>query len=479
LRSRHFPCTRVYGLLGALMGVLGATWCEAQAPPKAPAAPSRHAQAAAVKAVVHRTVPLSFEVNAGQVRGEGSERVRFLARGRGYTLFLTSTGAILKFHGRSRNSGGKSSGIGLKFPITGDRETPTFRAWSTAVLRQKLVGANPRTKAVGLEELPGKTNYLVGSDPAKWQRDIATYRQVKLEGVYPGIDAVYYGRDGEMEYDFVVAPGADPKAIRLVIETGDWTQETQTSKSEDRLAGATTASGNSRRPADSSVEYRVPAGEGVRIAANGDLVAVTAAGEIRLRKPVVYQASPPSDVDGGLKSTHDGSGAAVRRPASSVKRKYLDAHYLLRPSRDPDSEIKNGYEVSFQIASFDPAKPLIIDPVLSYSTYLGGSGFDYAYGVAADASGNAYVTGQTNSLDFPTGNPSQEPMGGGTCGTSLDVYPCFDAFVTKLSATGSSVVYSTYLGGSGDDRGMAIAVDSSGNAYVTGYTDSADFPVAK
>jgi hypothetical protein len=128
------------------------------------------------------------------------------------------------------------------------------------------------------------------------------------------------------------------------------------------------------------------------------------------------------------------------------------------------------------VAGYDPQKPLVIDPVLSYSTYLGGSGFDYGSGVAVDSAGNAYVTGYTNSADFPLVSPARAAPAGRSCGTDPDTYPCFDAFVAKVNPTGSAIVYSTYFGGSGEDSGSKIAVDSLGNAYVTGYTNSTDLP---
>ena len=139
--------------------------------------------------------------------------------------------------------------------------------------------------------------------------------------------------------------------------------------------------------------------------------------------------------------------------------------------------LKSEGEVTFEIASYDRTLPLIIDPVLSYSTYLGGSDMDYGNGIAVDGSGNAYVTGYTASLDFPLVNPAQSSPGFGTCTDVVRHTACFNAFVTKLNPAGTALVYSTYLGGSNEDYGAGIAVDASGNAFVTGYTNSTDFPV--
>ncbi len=149
--------------------------------------------------------------------------------------------------------------------------------------------------------------------------------------------------------------------------------------------------------------------------------------------------------------------AAVNQGAEGSARRFVEGHYLL----------KGDNRVSFEVASYDAGKTLVIDPVLVYSTYLGGSGDDQGNGIAVDSSGSAYVTGQTVSTNFPTSSPLQAVFGGGP-----------DAFVAKLNPTGSALVYSTYLGGSGEDFGYGIAVDSAGNAYVTGFTSSTDFPTA-
>ena len=269
-----------------------------------------------------------------------------------------------------------------------------------------LAGANPKATVTGLDELPGKSNYFIGNDPAKWRTNVPTYAKVKYQNVYRGIDLVYYGNPQQLEYDFVVAPGADPKAISL-----------------DVAAIRSAADGGRRAP---GVDQKR------RIDANGDLVIQAGEDEVRLHKPVVYQA-------------------AVNQGADSSARHFVDGRYVL----------KGDNRVSFEVASYDPGKTLVIDPVLVYSTYLGGSSDDEGTGIAVDSSGNAYVTGVTQSTDFPTAHPLQAVYGGGM------VYG--DAFVAKLNPAGSALVYSTYLGGSGVDEGTGIAVDSAGNAYVTGY----------
>jgi hypothetical protein len=280
----------------------------------------------------------------------------------------------------------------------------------------KLVGANPKASMVGLGQLPGKSNYFVGNDPKKWRKNVSTYAKVRYKDVYPGVDLVYHGNQGQLEYDFVVAPGADPKAISLSVAANYAPRETN---------------GDGTPP--------------VQIDRNGDLLIRTQAGEVRFQKPLVYQP------------THSARNSQFTPHHSQL----VKGRYVLR----------DGNQVGFEVRSYDHTKRLVIDPVLSYSTYLGssnlsgGSNLDVGYGVAVDSSGNAYVTGFTNSTDFPTLDPFQATNGGGQ-----------DAFVTKLNPTGSGLVYSTYLGGSGNDVGTGIVVDSSGNAYVVGSTDSTNFP---
>jgi hypothetical protein len=321
-------------------------------------------------------LPLSFEINQGQTDAQ----VKFLARGQGYTLFLTPTEAVLSL--KKPQARTKASPTSVK---------PSFVSETNgAMLRMQLIGANPSARILGKEALPGRVNYLIGKNPAKWRTKVPTYAKVAYNGVYPGVDLVYYGSQGQLEYDFVVAPGADPGRVKLAFQ------------------GANRIEVN-------------PAGE---------LILHTTSGDIRMHKPVLYQ-----EIDG------------VRKP--------VDGGYVL----------KGGQSVGFQMAAYDAAHSLIIDPVLAYSTFLGGSSFDQGFGIAVDEKGQIYVTGNTNSSDFPTENALQPAFGGSG-----------DAFVAQLTADGSALRYSTYLGGSNSDSGLGIAVDEAGQAYVTGYTWSSDFP---
>jgi len=326
-------------------------------------------------------LPLYFEANQGQT----DPQVKFLARGGGQTLFLTPTEAVLVL--TKANPPAQGPQRTLISPVA------ARRAGTQAVVRMAFVGASPQPRIAGQKELAGKVNYFLGNDPAKWRTNVPIYAAVRYEGLYPGIDLVYYGNNRQLEYDLVVAPGADPSQIALTFEGAD------------RL----------------------------EIDANGDLVLHTAVGTIHQRRPIVYQQT------NGIRSEVAGA-------------------YVLR----------GGNDIGFQVAAFDGSRPLIIDPVLAYSTLLGGSGWDAGYDIVVDAGGNAYVTGFAGSTDFPT-TP-------GAFQTALLSGPYYSAFVTKLNPTGSGLVYSTYLGGSGGEAGHAIAVDAAGHAYVTGATGSPDFP---
>src|SRR5882672_6446297 len=329
-------------------------------------------------------LPLQFEANRGQTQKD----VRFLSHGPGYNLYLTAGEAVLVLTKPNPDA---------KRDVRDTQARPDAKApLKSVALRMSLVGATRDPQVSGLDELPGKANYFVGRDRSKWHTNVPTYAKVHYKNVYPGIDLVYYGNQRQVEYDFVVAPGSDPKKIVLDFK-------------------------------------------GVKnldIDARGDLVLHAPGGDVRQHKPVVYQ-----EIDG------------VRHE--------IDGHYAIKP----------GKRVGFQVAAYDTSRPLVIDPVLSYSTYLGDSGFtDLRSSIAVDRDGNAYVAGFTNSKDFPTTAGAFQPSNGDCCGSGSDV------FVTKLDPTGTGLVYSTYLGGINFDQIGGIAVDTDGNAYLTGNTNSPNFP---
>ena len=306
-------------------------------------------------------LPMSFEANLGQADPE----VHFLSRGHDYVLFLTSQEAVFALR------------------------TPPAR--DAAVLRMRLVGANARPPVRGVDELPGRSSYFIGKDPRKWRSGVPTYARVEYRDVYPGVDLVYYGaRQKTLEYDFVVAPGADPTAIALGFQ------------------GA----------------------ERLDLEADGALAVRVGSEQVRLHKPVAYQQVGDT-------------------------RRDVTAEYVLRDDG----------RVGFRVAAYDRGTALVIDPVVVLARVLGGSGVDQGFGIAVDIGANAYVTGNAFSVDFPTtaGVVQPAPASGN------------EVFVARLSETGS-LLYSTLVGGSFDDAGRAIAIDGLGNAFVTGFTSSTDFP---
>ena len=320
-------------------------------------------------------LPLAFEPNVGQTTAQAN----FLTQGNGYTLLLNADQATL---GLQQSKANISSSPGSPPPVV-----------NTEVLTTRLVGANPAASGTALDQLPGVSNYLIGSNPANWHTNIPNYGQVEYQNVYPGIDQIYYGNQGgELEYDLVVNPGAHVGTIRLAI------------------TGAPS----------------------MTLDASGDLVLHTAGGDVLEEAPVVYQ-----QVNGA--------------------RQTVAGRYVLQG---------NG-QVGFAVAAYNASLPLTIDPVLVYSTYLGGTGSNFGQAIAVDAAGNAYVTGATQAPNFPTVGPVQGSLKGGQ-----------NVFVSKLNAQGTALVYSTYLGGNSYDEGYGIAVDAAGNAYVTGYTGSTNFPTA-
>ena len=319
-------------------------------------------------------LPLTFEANRGQV----DPQVKFVSRGPGYSAFLTSSGMVLSLRAK----------LGLSGQSTVNAATQT--SLKKVTLQFQLLGAANKPAVVG--ELPqlGRVNYFVGNNPAKWQRNVPTYAQVRYKNIYPGIDLLYYGNQRQLEYDFALAPHADPGQI----------------------------------------QFQIQGARQIHVDANGNLVLTTSNGQLQFQTPAVYQ-----EVNG--------------------QRVAVDGGYVVT---DPT-------HVRFHVAQYDANKPMVIDPVLVYSTYLGGGGDDQAGGIAIDTAGNVYVAGSSDSTNFPLA-PLGLPPDGNT-----------HVYVSKLDPTGSSLIYTDYLGGNSEDYGYALALDSTNNVYVTGSTASSNFPM--
>ncbi|PYX28521.1 MAG: hypothetical protein DMG80_16535, partial [Acidobacteria bacterium] len=322
------------------------------------------------------SLPMYFEANQGQT----DSRVKFLSRGHGYGLFLTADEAVLT----------------LRRPAKVETSPAVSPSASTNdVIRMRLDGANSIAHVSGAELLPGKSNYLIGNDPSKWHRNIPQYGRVNYQSVYPGVDLTYYGSNGQLEYDFRVAPNADARRIALTFDGAS-----------AHLDGS-------------------------------DLVLSASNGDVRFQAPYIYQA--------------DSKTKAKKKTIAGSFRQLADN------------------KIGFEIGNYDHSRELVIDPALSYFTYLGGSGTESGTKVAIDAALNIYLTGSTNSsTDFPT-NIGPAYAGGPT-----------DVFVAKLNpaipAPQSQLIYATYLGGNGSDDPAGIAVDVGGQPYIAGTTTSSNFP---
>ncbi len=341
-------------------------------------------------------LPLAFEENVGQT----DPQVKYMARGSGYTLFLTSSDAVLSLASSSparmprprEIMEERFAGYSRKEPRSIQRQSERAGVASSAAssLRMHLVNGRPEPTAEGRGLLAGKVNYFIGNDPHNWHEGVREFSNISYSGIYPGVDLVYHGEQKQLEFDFIVAAHASASPIRLSF---DGAQKIELDKS-------------------------------------GNLLLHTSGGDITLRKPVAFQ---------------DGSHG----------RETIDADFIL----------KANHEVGFALGNYDKSRELVIDPLLTYGTYLGGNQDDEAYGIAVDANGNSYVTGESDSTSgFPGSNPSD----GG-----------YDCFVVKINADGS-LGYTTFVGGSGDDLGSAIALNNkltAGTVFVAGITTSTDLPV--
>lgn len=314
-----------------------------------------------------------FEKNLGQA----DERIAYISRQRGYTLYLKPDETILSFLQKNFRRDSVASRSERQGESTiGD-------------LSIRLIGANPKPEMEGLEALSHHANYFIGSDAGKWIKNVLSYRSVRYQDIYPGIDMICYSHQSEVEFDFVLAPGADPNAIALDFSSADHLQ------------------------LDNEGQLHISIG----------------AESLTLKAPSIYQKK-----------------AGEMLPVSG--------HYVF----------KDQHQIGFQIATFDPSLALVIDPVLVYSTYLGGSLDEAVLDIDVDDIGNFYVMGGTRSVDFPTVSPLQGDQ------------PNTDVFVSKFDTAGA-LIFSTYLGGNGFEAfDGGIAVDATGNIYLTGATRSTNFP---
>ena len=342
---------------------------------------ARTASAAGAVPLSLDRVPVRFEEN----RGQTDARVDFIARCRGYMAFVTPGEIVLSLPGATPPR--TDPGPDLRPDVR--PQTPP------EVLRLRIENAST-ARGRALEPAPGRSNYLIGQDRSRWRTDVPSYQRVAYPEILPNTDLVLRGDERRLRFDFVLAPGADPEAIAL------------------RCEGAKTTSID-----------------------GGELRLRFEQGEVRISEPVAFQ-------------THQGW------------RRDVAVHYVLRSDG----------AVGFEVGDHDPTRPLVIDPTVTWSTYVGGADYDYSLGIAVDSTGSAIVGGYTRSTDFPVGNGAYQSS------KKQDANPGVraDAFVAKFAANGQSLAWATYIGGSADDYGIRVAVDGNDFPYVSGYTTASDFP---
>ncbi|MYL21642.1 HYR domain-containing protein [Halobacillus litoralis] len=338
-----------------------------------------------MEANVIDNLPVSFIQNQGQLE---DERVHFYTRGKDCTVFFTQEGASFVF---VKNEIKEQILPEDKMTKTIPKEQKGFR------LDFRFLNGGRKITPMARGELEGNVNEFRGSDPTKWRSNISTFTDVVYRNVWPGIDLIFRGSEGQIKYEFMVQPGANINDIRFTYNGADE----------------------------------------LSLDSHGALCIDMPFGVLMDKRPVSYQED------------HGGQFHVE------------SAFQLMTRGKGVD-------EITFKLKEgYDHQSPLIIDPGLNYSTYLGGSNFDDGTGIAVDSDGNAYLVGSTSSLNFPT-----------TVGAfDTNFNGALDVFVTKLNSSGSSLIYSTYLGGiTGANDGIGISVDGSGNAYITGYTSSMNFP---
>ena len=330
-------------------------------------------------------LPLMFEPNEGQGNLDAADRrARFISRGSGYSLFLGSEGAILSLVSQGP----------IKPPRAGMTQKPA--AARVDSIQMKLAGANPNANLSASDLLPGKSNYFIGNDPKKWRSGLPQFARVHYENVYPGVNLVFYGNQGHLEYDFQVAPGSDPAQAELEFQ------------------GA------------KQLELK-----------NGALVIKSEGGSVQLDAPVVYQ-----EIAG--------------------KREPVEGNFVLR----------GGNRAGFSVGAYDRSRELIIDPILNFSTYFGGSLDEHASSVAVDGSFNIYLVGSTTSPDLPV---TSSVVQGALNGTGPNVY--IAKMTPPLGSLTAILEDVTYLGGTGSDTPVGVAVDGEGDVFLAGTTSSTNFPV--
>ncbi len=413
-------------------------------------------------------LPLRFEVNKGQA----DPKVKFLSRGNGYAFFISRGEAVMSLTGAQSSDLGLADSQTTGSLRTSENPQSQVRHSRPTVLKMRLVGHNASAELAAREELSGKSNYLIGNDPAGWRTAVSAYAKVEQKNIYRGIDMVYYGNQQQLEYDFIVAPSSTPDLIEMAFE---------------------------------GVEQ-------LRIDASGDLILSTSAGNVVQKKPFAYQQDGEARREIAARYVLKGKHRVGFKVGSYDRTKELVIDPVIAYSsylgvEGLGSDIAMDAAGNIYFAGFTTAATLPVTSgayqsqghtnaragqqedgfvvklnaagnQLVYATYLGGDGYDRVDALAVDADGQCYLTGSTISVNFPVTQGAFKTSSGLGCADYLGIStPCYDAFLTKLNPTGSALVYSTLIGGSDGDYGGNLEIDEARNAYVIGYTYSPDFPV--
>ncbi len=395
-------------------------------------------------------LPLIFEPNQGQANLDANDpRARFIARGSGYSLFLGSEGAILGLQSRTQNSS------------------------RTEFLEMKLAGASPHAAITAAEPLAGKSNYLLGNDPAAWRRGIPQFARVRYENLYPGINLVFYGNQGRLEYDFQVAPGADPSQAELEFNGAQHLQV------EDGALVIQGKGGNLRFEAP-HIYQKI---DGCELAVAGGFVlrgahrAGFAVGPYDRSRELVIDPQLVYTTYFGGSGNELATSVAVLSPFI-----YITGSTTTSPTSTTPLPITSGVYQStlngtqnIYVAVINPSNPVASQ--LVYVTYLGGNGVDSPVGIGVDGGGNAYVAGTTSSTNFPTSTDAYQtsvysPQSPGAATCSLGSTGPQHVFASVLNSTLSTLNYSTYLSGNGNDCASGMTIDAGGHLFVTGTTTS-------
>jgi hypothetical protein len=398
-------------------------------------------------------IPSYFEIN----RGQAPRNIRFLLRGQQAVAgFLANSITFGIETGRARASHHRDL---LDRKLAAEKQTESFQTL-------RFLGAQPHPSIAGRSPLPGRVNYFIGSDPHRWHTDIPTFGRLLYRGIYPHTDMIVHASRGQLEYDWVLHPGAQPARIHLRVSGSAPLRLLKNGMLE---AGRGAAELLQAHP----VAYQNIAGVRrmvrARFVVQSASVFGLAVARYDRRFPLVVDPTVSYSTVLGGEDTDQSTSIAVDSSGDAYVAGFTTS--LQFPTVHPLQQVNAGGADAF-ISELNASGSALLS-----STYLGGSDDDQVNGIAVGADGSVYVTGGTRSLNFPISHAFQTTPGGGDeCTVNEVTMPCGDAFVTHLTAGASTLLYSTYLGTSAEESGNGISVDAQGDAFIAGATQSTSFP---